>query len=96
MNIFEGKDLDFWHDTLTIIEILLRNTQSWCKIYFRSKYERPPLISKMYVLLLLLLTTRANSERRRVARVGLVAPVEQVDGGQHCCLDICENIVLVV
>ena len=50
----------------------------------------------MYVLLLLLLTARANSERRRVARVGLVAPVEQVGGGQHCCLDICENIVLVV
>ena len=91
MNIFEGKDLDFWHDTLTIIciEILLRNTQSWYKIYFRSKYERPPLISKMYVLLLLLLTARANSERRRVARVGLVAPVEQVDGRQHQRLDIC-------
>ena len=76
-----------------IIEIVLKNTQSWCKIYFRSKYERPapPLISKMYVLLLLLLTARANSERRRVARVGLVAPVEQVDGRQHCRLDIFVN-----
>ena len=76
-----------------IIETVLKNTQSWCKIYFRSKYERPapPLISKMYVLLLLLLTARANSVRRRVARVGLVAPVEQVDGGQHCRLDVFVN-----
>ena len=74
-----------------IIEIVLKNTQSWYKIYFRSNYERPLLISKMYVPLLLLLTARANSERRRVARVGLVAPVEQVDGRQHCRLDIFVN-----
>ena len=75
-----------------IIAIVLKNKQSWYKIYFRSKYERPPLISKMYVLLLLLLTALANSERRRVARVGLVAPVEQVDGRQH--LDIFVNTLL--